>query len=180
MQASRVEALEISKIVEVIDAISFQTNLLALNAGVEAARAGEAGRGFAVVASEVRGLAQRSSESTTNIRALIERSGQEVEKGSQKIGETVSSLSEVLSVVFEITSKTDAIAGIMQDQASRIYALNDRVAELDTATQQNAAMFEETSAACAKLLLGAKSLRDPTQSFQVAERGRDDPRNKAA
>lgn len=167
MEAIESEANEISKIVKVIDEIAFQTNLLALNAGVEAARAGEAGRGFAVVASEVRGLAQRSSENAKNIRELIERSGEQVAVGSAKIEETVASLSQVLAAVFEITSKIAEIAEGAKQQTQGITTLNAKVADLDGTTQQNAAMFEETSAACADLLKGAQTLRDLTQRFQV-------------
>ncbi len=170
MHAIKTEAEEISQIVKVIDDIAFQTNLLALNAGVEAARAGDAGRGFAVVASEVRGLAQRSSESATNIRALIERSGQQVEVGSSKIDETVNSLSAVLEAVFEISTKTGQIAEGAKEQTSSISELNQRVARLDTTTQQNAAMFEETSAACSNLEYSANALQDLTEKFRVTER----------
>lgn len=168
MNAIQTEAEEISKIVEVIDGISFQTNLLALNAGVEAARAGEAGRGFAVVASEVRSLALRSSDSATNIRSLIDRSGQEVTVGSQKISETVSALQSVLEAVLEITSQIELIAENTHAQSTGISTLNASVAELDATTQQNAAMFEETSAACANLSQGARKLRELTRRFQVS------------
>ncbi|MEM6305137.1 MAG: methyl-accepting chemotaxis protein [Pseudomonadota bacterium] len=167
MQVMQGRSAEIAKIVDLIDDISFQTNLLALNAGVEAARAGEAGRGFSVVASEVRGLAQRSSESAKGIRALIERSGQEVQTGTEKISETVAALGQVRAAVSAITGQTEEISVSARAQSADIEALNQRLSGLDQTTQENAAMFEQTSAACSSLMQGADALRRLTDQFQV-------------
>ncbi|WP_299619333.1 methyl-accepting chemotaxis protein [uncultured Tateyamaria sp.] len=169
MGAIKTEAGEIGKIVDLIEGISFQTNLLALNAGVEAARAGEAGLGFAVVASEVRSLAKRSAESATSIRTLIERSGAEVENGSAQIADTVTSLGSVDAAISEITSKMDMISDSTRSQSDQISSLNASIAEMGEVTQKNAAMFEETSAACANLTNGAKALRELTQRFVVSD-----------
>lgn len=167
MEAIKIESGEIAKIVELIEGISFQTKLLSLNAGVEAARAGEAGRGFSVVASEVRALAQRSSESVTSIRTLIERSCAEVENGSAQIAKTVESLGDVESTISEITSQMDMITYSTQNQRDQISSLNTAIAEMGAVTQKNAAMFEETSAACTNLARGAKALHELTKHFQV-------------
>ncbi|MEM9433960.1 MAG: methyl-accepting chemotaxis protein [Pseudomonadota bacterium] len=169
MDAIKAEAGEIAKIVELIESIAFQTNLLALNAGVEAARAGDAGLGFAVVASEVRGLAQRSSESATSIRDLIERSNNEVENGASQITKTVESLGGVENKISEIASKMDIITESTHSQRDRISSLNSTIADIGSVTQKNSSMLEETSAACSNLANGAKALYELTQHFQLSD-----------
>ncbi|OOY45100.1 hypothetical protein BOV92_06635 [Solemya velum gill symbiont] len=62
---------QIGEITELIEDIAEQTNILAMNAAMQAASAGEAGRGFAVIVDEVQRLAERSTEATHQIDALV-------------------------------------------------------------------------------------------------------------
>jgi methyl-accepting chemotaxis protein len=158
---------EISQIINVIDEIAFQTNLLALNAGVEAARAGEAGKGFAVVAQEVRELAQRSANAAKDIKALITKSGDEVQSGVKLVQATGSALSEIEGRVFAINNHIHAIADSAKEQATSLNEINQAVNQIDNVTQQNAAMVEETSAATLKLAAEANRLVELIARFDL-------------
>lgn len=156
---------KISKIISVIDDIAFQTNLLALNAGVEAARAGDAGRGFAVVASEVRALAQRSSEAAREISDLISDSGNQVQKGVGLVDQAGEALKAIVTDVSEISNHVSEIATSAKEQSTGITEINTAIYQLDQATQQNAAMFEETTAASHSLTHEASSLQKTIARF---------------
>ncbi|HEY4001783.1 MAG TPA: methyl-accepting chemotaxis protein [Candidatus Xenobia bacterium] len=61
----------IGEIIASVNELAEQSNLLSVNASIEAAKAGEQGRGFAVVAQEVRHLAERSKQSTKQVRSIL-------------------------------------------------------------------------------------------------------------
>ena len=160
---------EIVKVISVIDDISFQTNLLALNAGVEAARAGEAGRGFAVVATEVRALAQRCANAAAEINQLITVSGQHVSRGVELVGVTGETLKKIVSSISEISDYIAEIAQAGKEQSIGLNQVNSAVNQIDHVTQQNAAMFEETTSASHELARRATSLAETIGHFRVAD-----------
>ncbi len=136
---------KIEETISVINEISFQTNLLALNAAVEAARAGEQGRGFAVVAGEVRNLAQRSAVAAKEIADIITESISRVEHGTVMVKETGVSLAEIADSAKMIASLISEISISSEEQRKGIIQINKAVLSLDTMTQQNAALVEETA-----------------------------------
>lgn len=159
----------IAETVDVINRIAFQTNLLALNAGVEAARAGEAGRGFSVVASEVRALAQQASTSAEEIEALIKNSSDQVAKGVGLVGQTGEAIRTMSTTIGEASTHVSQIAESARQQADGISNVNLAITQIDGATQQNAAMFEETSAASLSLSESARTLTDLANHFKTSE-----------
>lgn len=158
---------KISRIISVIDDISFQTNLLALNAGVEAARAGDAGRGFAVVASEVRALAQRSTEAAGEIKQLISESSNHVSQGVDLVGKAGVELNAIIENVGNISGHVSNIARGAQEQSITLEEINTGVSQLDAVTQQNAAMVEETTAASQILANDAANLAQQVDKFNT-------------
>ncbi len=149
---------QITDITNVIDEIAFQINLLALNAAVEAARAGEAGKGFEVVAAEVRKLAQRSANAAKDIATLLEKSDQEVRSGSQLVNKTGGALEEIVGSIRSLANIVGDIATASQEQSVGIDQINQTMVQLDSMTQQNAALVEESNAAAQTMADQSKHL----------------------
>jgi methyl-accepting chemotaxis protein len=170
MGAIEKSSQQISQIIGVIDEIAFQTNLLALNAGVEAARAGDAGRGFAVVAAEVRALAQRSAGAAKEIKGLISTSTTQVTNGVVLVAETGKSLERIMAQVTEINSVVADIASSAKDQSTALEEINTAIGHMDHATQQNAAMVEQSTAASYGLSQETEQLSDLIGEFQIGRR----------
>lgn len=175
----RGSSAKITDIIGLIEGIAFQTNILALNAAVEAARAGEQGRGFAVVAGEVRNLAQRSSSSAREIKALIESSTGFVEAGAAQVEGVGENMSRMNDAVRQVTDLVDEISVAASEQSKGIEQVHLAVNQMDDVTQQNAALVEEASAASCSLMDQAASLNRLVSTFTLVSASDQAPAARA-
>ncbi|GIX37364.1 MAG: chemotaxis protein [Silanimonas sp.] len=169
MQGIAEGARQIESIITTIDGIAFQTNILALNAAVEAARAGEQGRGFAVVAAEVRALAQRSAASAREIKALIQQSNRRVDEGAQVVDAAGRTMQDTEAAIRKVNGLMQLIAEASAEQAAGISQVSQTITQMDSATQQNAALVEEATAAAKAMADQAAALAELTARFVLRD-----------
>lgn len=159
---------QIAEIIGVIDGIAFQTNILALNAAVEAARAGEQGRGFAVVAGEVRNLAQRSADAARQIKTLITTSVERVDQGTTLVDEAGRTMQEIVAAIRRVTDMIGEISKASSEQSQGVVRVGATIQQMDQATQQNAALVEQSAAATESLRQQAAELVRAVAVFRLA------------
>jgi methyl-accepting chemotaxis protein len=160
---------EVCEVIGLIDGIAFQTNLLALNAGVEAARAGSAGAGFAVVAEEVRALAQRSADAAKDVKQQVTASVEHVKTGVSLVSEAGRTLDRIVGRITEINGLVANIADSAAHQATTITQINATMGHIEQMTQQNAAMSEQSTAACTNLASNAGALMAEVARFDLGQ-----------
>jgi methyl-accepting chemotaxis protein len=158
---------KIVDIISVINSIAFQTNILALNAAVEAARAGEQGRGFAVVASEVRSLAQRSAQAAKEIGVLINESVENIQSGSVQVTLAGEAMEKIVSSVSHVNDIMSEISAASTEQSKGISQIGIAVVQMDSVTQQNASLVQQSAAAAASLEEQARQLTEIVSVFKI-------------
>jgi len=174
---------EIGDIVGLITEIADQTNILALNAAIQASTAGEAGRGFAVVADEVQRLAERASNATKQIEALVktiqsdtneavssmEASTTNVVSGAKMAEDAGDALIEIENVSDELAELITGISTSANKQASVALDVSNTMNVIQEITLQTSEGTEETSASIGNLSVLANELRKSVAGFKLPD-----------
>jgi methyl-accepting chemotaxis protein len=191
-QEANTSAKRISEVVELITELASETNLLSLNASIEAARAGEAGRGFAVVAENIKKLAEQTTDSATDINAIIQeletRSEETVEKTDavkdivdnqeSEMHRTADIVGNVISNINHLIERIDDIAGNIQQMDEAKENVVDVIQNLSAVSEQNAAATQETSASTVLAIDTMNAISDNSDKLKEIAHGLEEEMKK--
>ncbi|EHQ51802.1 methyl-accepting chemotaxis sensory transducer [Ectothiorhodospira sp. PHS-1] len=174
---------EIGDIVSLITDIADQTNILALNAAIQASSAGEAGRGFAVVADEVQRLAERSSNASRQIEALVkaiqadtneavismEHSTANVVSGAKLAFDAGDALAEIEGVSHQLAELIATISKAARQQAEAAQNISNTMTVIQEITMQTSDGTNETAVSIGNLANLASELRKSVSGFKLPQ-----------
>jgi len=161
----------IDSVIEGLDKIAFQTRVLAMNAAVEAGRAGDAGRGFAVVADLVSALAMRAEEEAKRARDQLTVTQTDIVTAVEAVTKVDGALANISGDVGQVHELLASMAADNLAQSGAITEISATIGAMDQATQQNAAMVEETSAAARNLAGEVDNLAEQASRFTIGQPG---------
>lgn len=158
---------EMREVLTLIESVAFQTNILALNAAVEAARAGPAGRGFAVVAAEVRSLALSTTESSAQIKNMIEGASDQVAQGVAQVRGVKRTLGSVVDSINDVSRQMREVATDSTRQSEALEQIQQSLDQLTELTKANASMVAESVSAAEGMRGNAQDLKEIVARIKV-------------
>jgi len=175
MEEVREAAASVDKVMEALDKIAFQTRVLAMNAAIEAGAAGAAGKGFAVVAGLVSQLAIRAEAEAHAAREQLTATSDRIAGAVTTVGEVEREFAGIVTEVGTVTNLVDCLADDAEAQAVAVAEIATAIRQIDSSTQRNAEMVDQTGVEAETLRHEARNLVYQAETFEWNRRTRDVP-----